>query len=168
MGRACFYHHFDYGTLRAQREPSPPNKSPQIPISGNSPNSCGDSRPRLSGGPGVSGRYQNEENTCGPPMTKPQKPALSEVEGKTRDGSCEEIVFWGSWHWAHMFCDGVRVAVVGWSSHFLYAMKLAALSECCIQIGLAPYAEPPCQVVAEAGPSSFHRYLQAVPTPELP
>ena len=50
-----------------------------------------------------------------------------------------------------MLCDGVSVAVVGWPSHF----PLAAVSECRTQIGLAPYAEPPCQVVTEAGPGNM-------------
>jgi hypothetical protein len=78
------------------------------------------------------------------------------------------MIFGGELAWAHMFYDGVKVVVVGWLSQPLYAVKLAALSKCCTQIGLAPYAGPLCQVRAEAGPSGFHGYQQAVPTPELP
>ena len=37
-GRACFYHHLDYATLEATKEPSAQNKSVKIPISGNPDN----------------------------------------------------------------------------------------------------------------------------------
>jgi hypothetical protein len=80
-------------------------------------------------------------------------------------GSCEEMVFWGSW--PGLICFATELELRLWGGHLtsLYAVQLAALSECCTQIGFAPYAEPPFQVVAEAGPSSFHRYLQANRSP---
>jgi hypothetical protein len=48
---------------------------------------------------------------------------------KVGTGGCEEMISWGELAWAHMFCDGVKVVVVGWLSHPLYAVKLVSRSK---------------------------------------
>src|SRR5258708_22888835 len=88
-------------------------------------------------------------------------------------GSCEEIVFVGC------FACRFAVACLLGSSELCFVdgdlrfsvpeevRLLATLGGRRSQIEVAPYAEPPCQVVAEARPRCFHRHLQAAPAAEL-